>query len=622
MRVAAIEAVGHPVLGDLCVDLRGPDSEASRLVVLAGENGCGKTLLLDAIFAALQPPDMIPLFTGQDGGAAGAPKGVRVIVEADGGAALPSVQAPLPARPFSPDSQIDDTSREFAVWLPLAEAGGYGLPHYQRRVRSGRWVGRGQQPHDHAFTSSFYSEANVSFVVPAISTAHAANTNGLMPGSTAPRSALRRGGANLGSEIPQMLVNLAAADAEDLQEWVRQHRGEVPPPELVEKRWNAFSAAFDRIFEHKRLVRQERVGHEYRVVFEEHGRRSSLAELSTGEKQVVFRGAFLLRQLDELSGSVVLIDEPELSLHPRWQGRILDFYDRIVKEENGRRSQVILATHSPFIVHGSPTAKHVVLRRDPATGNVQVDPDPSYPRATTADIAVAAFNLGEFVRDAQGKRLAVVVEGPSDRTHLESAWKKRRPGHAQPFVVAVGGSAAGVRQLLGTEPGRDGPVLGALASTGVDRVVGLFDFDGEGYGQWNGTVQEKHAAACNYTPGTCPFRKRRGFGVWAALLSVPGHRPGYAGLPGYPDYKGGVEKRSVLTIDLLFEDQYVGPYLEKRPVPGAPGAEVPYLPDGKKTEFAETAWSFPPEAFAPFEPILALIERVRDAHDLHGAGWP
>lgn len=59
MRVAGVEIRNHPGFGDLDVDLRGSDGRAVRLVVLAGENGCGKTAVLEAIFAALAPSALL-----------------------------------------------------------------------------------------------------------------------------------------------------------------------------------------------------------------------------------------------------------------------------------------------------------------------------------------------------------------------------------------------------------------------------------------------------------------------------------------------------------------------------------------------------------------------------------
>ncbi len=55
MRVLAVQMWGHPGFGDLEVDFSDRDGRAARLVVVAGENGCGKTAILEAIFNAFAP---------------------------------------------------------------------------------------------------------------------------------------------------------------------------------------------------------------------------------------------------------------------------------------------------------------------------------------------------------------------------------------------------------------------------------------------------------------------------------------------------------------------------------------------------------------------------------------
>ena len=66
-----------------------------------------------------------------------------------------------------------------------------------------------------------------------------------------------------------------------------------------------------------------------RIVFKKFDKEISIDSLSTGEKQIVFRGAYLLKNQKILNGGIVLIDEPELSMHPLWQEKILDYYRRI-----------------------------------------------------------------------------------------------------------------------------------------------------------------------------------------------------------------------------------------------------------------------------------------------------
>jgi len=77
-------------------------------------------------------------------------------------------------------------------------------------------------------------------------------------------------------------------------------------------------------------------------------------ELSSGEKTLISEILFLY--LKNIKDKVILIDEPELSLHPTWQGKILKLYESYAKNNN---CQIIIATHSPLIL-GS--AKNEYLR--------------------------------------------------------------------------------------------------------------------------------------------------------------------------------------------------------------------------------------------------------------------
>ncbi len=78
MRVVSVKITGHPGFGDLYVDFSSSDGRTSKFVVIAGENGTGKSAILDCIFKALGPD----VFT------IGQPKGFpaeecNVVVEAD-----------------------------------------------------------------------------------------------------------------------------------------------------------------------------------------------------------------------------------------------------------------------------------------------------------------------------------------------------------------------------------------------------------------------------------------------------------------------------------------------------------------------------------------------------------
>ena len=71
-----------------------------------------------------------------------------------------------------------------------------------------------------------------------------------------------------------------------------------------------------------------------------------IMQSSTGEIGLMIT---LLRLLPELEdGSVIFIDEPELSLHPNWQMRYVEMLRNLMSEVSG--CHVVIATHSHFIV--------------------------------------------------------------------------------------------------------------------------------------------------------------------------------------------------------------------------------------------------------------------------------
>lgn len=75
------------------------------------------------------------------------------------------------------------------------------------------------------------------------------------------------------------------------------------------------------------------------------GAEFSIDALSTGEK-ILLSNLFNL-YVGDYSEKIILIDEPEISLHPSWQHKIIKLYEKFCKEQN---SQIIIATHSPQII--------------------------------------------------------------------------------------------------------------------------------------------------------------------------------------------------------------------------------------------------------------------------------
>ena len=93
------------------------------------------------------------------------------------------------------------------------------------------------------------------------------------------------------------------------------------------------------------------------------GEEFDINDLSSGEKQLFLRTLSI--KMLEPKNSIILIDEPELSLHPKWQQRIVEVYKNI-----GENNQIILATHSPHIL-GSVSNENIFILYRNENGKIE-----------------------------------------------------------------------------------------------------------------------------------------------------------------------------------------------------------------------------------------------------------
>lgn len=76
------------------------------------------------------------------------------------------------------------------------------------------------------------------------------------------------------------------------------------------------------------------------------GKPRPISKMSSGETQILI--LFALMAFEASENSVFIVDEPELSLHPKWQTEFMDSFLRLCPSS----SQVLVATHSPEIAAG------------------------------------------------------------------------------------------------------------------------------------------------------------------------------------------------------------------------------------------------------------------------------
>lgn len=115
-----------------------------------------------------------------------------------------------------------------------------------------------------------------------------------------------------------------------------------------------FDETYEKIWLFKQLL-EDRFAFKRIEIDPQHGIRAidigneqpiPLSELSSGEQHELVLIYELLFSVEE--GSIILIDEPELSLHVSWQLKFIEDLERILKL---RRLKVLIATHSPQIIH-------------------------------------------------------------------------------------------------------------------------------------------------------------------------------------------------------------------------------------------------------------------------------
>lgn len=93
-------------------------------------------------------------------------------------------------------------------------------------------------------------------------------------------------------------------------------------------------------------------------------------DASSGEASILSTLIGLVPNLE--NDSLILIDEPEISLHPSWQYRYIELIDKLLQSVTG--CHVIVATHSHFLVSDLPDGRSSVVHFKDDKGNrVEVD---------------------------------------------------------------------------------------------------------------------------------------------------------------------------------------------------------------------------------------------------------
>jgi len=84
----------------------------------------------------------------------------------------------------------------------------------------------------------------------------------------------------------------------------------------------------------------------YEILLTKEGKEFYINQASSGEKEIInfLLGVFAFN----INNGIIIIDEPELHLHPRWQNVLLDLF---IELSTLTKNQFILSTHSPTFIN-------------------------------------------------------------------------------------------------------------------------------------------------------------------------------------------------------------------------------------------------------------------------------
>lgn len=358
--ISKVKWKNHPILGNLELDFTDVNGKPFNTIILAGENGTGKTTILETLsdflsLHSITPFDYIQYMIGSD---------VYQVFYEDGD------NHPLGFhRRYSAKSgetkRISSNNNNNAKTIDddIEDIRHYGVS---------------------------YSKARSGF-----------KTNVIKSSTTEQIDASKYNNDEKDdfTSVKQLLVDLSAQDNAEWMNITKNNLGisfeEFKKTSKLFRFENAFNNFFDSI-KFKKI--DETNASEKTVVFEKGSKDISVDSLSTGEKQIVFRGTQLLRNINSVKDGLVLIDEPELSMHPRWQEKILDYYRDLFVKDNSQLTQMLFATHSEYVIRKALQDRQnvliVVLKEENGIITSEKVTAPSVlPSITAAETNYLAFNI-------------------------------------------------------------------------------------------------------------------------------------------------------------------------------------------------------------------------------------
>tara|TARA_R110002049_G_C9112601_1_gene557838 strand:+ start:62 stop:1738 length:1677 start_codon:yes stop_codon:yes gene_type:complete len=402
MRIRKIEFENHPILGNTKLDFTDNTGKIINTIILAGENGTGKSVTLNTIFNfsnySLEDKKRDEKRT------------FEIELNDD---EIKTLKASENSKDFFKQplkNNIFKISFDYSIinsWNQI-NITTENIDDSILSLQGTLFIQNDTRP----ILKTIFSDVEINFTSKGIKTVTAKNIDSEEIHS-------ERSNSDLSTEIAQLLIDIQNQDALELTEWARKNTGQPVEESKIDVRTKRFSKAFESIFPSKKFNRVENRNNQKEIVFSQGENEMTINELSSGEKQIVFRGSFLLKNKESSKGALILIDEPEISLHPTWQLKILTYFKHLFSNETEQTSQIIIATHSPFIIHNSNRVddKVIVLKRNDA-GQIITSNNPEFYNWTSEEKIKSAFNVTHILKP---NVINVFLEGETDEKYYKKA---------------------------------------------------------------------------------------------------------------------------------------------------------------------------------------------------------
>lgn len=358
--ITRIQYKGHDVLGNLYLDFQKSDGTPYKTIVFAGENGCGKTTILKTLSTFL-----------------------------NGGSILPFDYVEY-LQNGNVYQATTDENKGNSIWgKDMFSYGHHYLFELATNKRSSIIVDKKKlNPSDIIYNGCIFSKARSGF-----------NTNNIesVKSNQLDIDKFDDDSSDDFTSTKQLLVDIEAQDASEWMEYSKNNPGADINQYEQKLKMARFRNAFNNFFENIKYSRIKTEKNSKSVVFTKNGKEINVDQLSTGEQQIVFRGTQLLKNSKNINGGIVLIDEPELSMHPKWQSKILDYYKNLFTESGNQTVQMFFATHSEEVIKNALKDKDtlvVVLKnKNGVIESKKIDAPIILPSITAAEINYLAFDI-------------------------------------------------------------------------------------------------------------------------------------------------------------------------------------------------------------------------------------